>query len=118
MFVIKPENAADWQHAMYILSHYHGLVINLYSDAETATSVYMVIRDGADLDSIKALLQVETAFQHNWNQVGMVCPHCYDDTDPCRACEIYRDCGDHGSVNCRPTTCGHLTFNEPIKPAF
>jgi hypothetical protein len=114
MFVIQPENAADWQHALYILSHYKELVLNVYSDAEKATSTYMVVDDNDCIDSRKSVHQVESAFQINWNQDRMICPHCENVESPCMLCDIYSDCGDHGSENCRPNTCGHLTFNKPI----
>ncbi len=111
MFVICPENAADWQHAMFILSHYRGLYCELFSDAENASSTYMVVDDtppgfewpeDMDTESAENLRCAEMAFQMNWHQKsGFRCVHC--DVLP----EALRE-----------ETCGHLAFNKIINPAF
>ena len=90
MFAIKPENPDDWQHAMFILSTYF-VKIESYSNEEDADTTYIIVR--GDQDQVRL---AEMAFQMNWHQVGARCPHCSPDLD----------------------TCGHLTFNKPINPAF
>jgi len=115
MFVIYPENAADWQHAMFILSHYKGLSCELFSDAEEASSTYMVVdaippgfvmaTEEEELKVYDNLRMVEMALQMNWHQkdghISGRCIHCDALPEPLRE-----------------ETCGHLTFNKPIKPAF
>jgi hypothetical protein len=111
MFVIHPENAADWQHAMFILSHYRDLYCELFSDAEEASSTYMVVSDtepgfewpdGMDTTAAQNLRLAEMAFQMNWHQKGgHRCVHCDALPEPLQE-----------------ETCGHLTFNKIINPAF
>lgn len=114
MFVIHPEDAADWQHAMFILSHYRGLYHALFSDAEEASSAYMVVsgtppgfifewsEEGMDTKTAENLHLAEMAFQMNWNQQGgLRCIHC-----------------DALPEALREETCGHLVFNKIINPAF
>jgi hypothetical protein len=86
MFVIYPENAADWQHAVFMLSYYH-VKIEAFSDGEDSESAYIIVR-GDD----EQLRLAEMAFQMNWHQGGIKCRHCSDDLD----------------------TCGHLTFTSRI----
>ena len=96
MFVIKPESAADWAEALFILSYYR-VACATYSDGENAESVYMTVHPDKDMNedvetTVEQLHMAEMAFQMNWHQVGMVCPVCED------------------TVN----ICGDLTFNKPI----
>lgn len=131
MFVIKPENAADWQHAMFMLSDYH-VECKLYSDGENAESTYMVVEASISTKvdehrDEEALRLAEGRFQMNWHQVGMICPHCEDmegTTGPVEA--------EPGKLSARGilndlkqwygtddgfyelSTCGHLTFSKPI----
>ena len=92
MLVIKPKKAADWMHAMFILSYYKELTLELFSNGEDAVSTYMVVEGEED-----SLRLAEMAFQMNWHQGGWICPHCEGDEEE---------------------TCGHLTFTHPINPAF
>ncbi len=93
MFVIKPDNAVDWQHAVLMLSYYM-VKMEAFSDGDNMDSAYMIVRKCGDKD--EQLRLAEMCFQMNWHQVGSLCPHCSDDLD----------------------SCGHLTFNRPIIPAF
>jgi len=87
MFVITPKNAADWQHAMFMLSYYH-TKIEAYSNGEDADTVYIIVR-GLD----EQVRLAEAAFQMNWHQDGSgQCGHCSSDID----------------------YCGHLKFTKPI----
>jgi len=109
MFVIYPRDAADWQHAMFILSHYRDLSCELFSDAEEASSTYMVvdaIPPGFVMPTEEQnhnLRMVEMAFQMNWHQASdkLRCIHCDALPEPLQE-----------------ETCGHLTFNRIINPAF
>lgn len=101
MFIIKPEKPEDWQHAMFMLSYYH-VDITIRSNGEDAESVYMVVEDTTfccsdrDDEREEQLRLAEAHFQSAWRQVGNVCPDCES----------------------REDICGHLTFNNPISPAF
>ncbi len=114
MFVIYPENAADWQHAMFIMSHYKDLYCELFSDAEEASSTYLVVVDTTtvfewpdvmETTAANNLRCAEMTFQMNWHQKGGHvfgrCVHCDAMPEPLQE-----------------ETCGHLTFNKPINPAF
>jgi hypothetical protein len=111
MFVIHPDNAADWQHAMFIMSHYRDIYCELFSDAEEASSTYMVVDaippgfEPPTEEQNHNLRMVEMAFQMNWHQKGgHRCVHCDALLEPLQE-----------------ETCGHLTFNKavaPWRPAF
>jgi len=112
MFVIHPENPADWQHAMFIMSHYRDLSIELFSDAEEASSTYMVVdstypgfewpTEEEEKKAQENLRYVEMAFQMGWHtKTEPRCIHCSALPEPLRE-----------------ETCGHLTFNKPINPKF
>jgi hypothetical protein len=96
MFVIKPNNGTDWQEALFMLSYYHVQAV-MYSDGENEKSAYMVVdgpvgvsTDGTTDDQVRL---AEMCFQMIWRQGGMVCHHCEKE---------------------EATSCGHLTFVEPI----
>jgi hypothetical protein len=104
MFVIHPKNAADWAHAMFIMSYYHDLYCEMFSNGETAESAYMVVSDAApgwDAPTDRAvenLRLAEMTFQGNWHQKGRHrCVHCSALPAPLQE-----------------ETCGHLTFNRII----
>ena len=108
MFVIHPENPAEWANAMFIMSYYKDLYCELFSDGEHQESAYMVVSESApgfDLptdESISNLRLAEMAFQINWRQKpGFRCEHCDALPEPLQE-----------------ETCGHLTFNKMIIPAF
>jgi len=112
MFVIHPENAADWQHAMFILSHYRELSCELFSDADQVSSTYMVVDDTypgfewpTEEEATRAsenLRYIEMAFQMNWHQRGgHRCIHCDALPGPLQE-----------------ETCGHLIFYKPINSVF
>lgn len=99
MFIIKPNNPADWRHAMFILSYYSKLIIELFSNGEDADTAYMMVRERELIEGEESDLRLaEMAFQMNWYQGKMICPHCEDNTDE--------------------NACGHLTFTGVINPAF
>jgi hypothetical protein len=91
MFVIKPNNGTDWQEALFMLSYYHVQAV-MYSDGENEKSAYMVVESLPDKEGDDLQL-AEMCFQMNWRQGGMVCHHCEKE---------------------EATSCGHLTFVEPI----
>ena len=100
MFIIKPEKAEDWAHALFMLSYYHVSGV-MYSDGETTESVYMVVgahnqHPDEKYNDDDAIGLAEMCFQMNWHQGGRVCPDCEGTED----------------------TCGHLTFTKPIDSAF
>jgi len=102
MFVIKPDNGADWQNAFFILSSYR-ISLSAMSDKDDESTTYVIVDaiddDGHTYDYDKhqeELRLAEMAFQMSWRQVGRVCTFCEDTED----------------------VCGHLTFNKPMKPAF
>jgi hypothetical protein len=108
MFVIHPENPSDWANAMFIMSYYKELHCEMFSDGENDETAYMVVSaapPGYDLPSDEALNNLrmaEMAFQMNWHQKSHFrCGHCDALPDPLRE-----------------KTCGHLTFNKIINPAF
>ena len=129
-FVVKPISLIEWQHAMFILSYYH-VDIAAFSNGDDPLSTYMVVGaihpkseriKGQDINPQEQLRLAEMAFQLNWHQVGNLCPHCHcTEVDVCASCVVNYSCddvrGDCG-VKAGPTTCGHLTFNRPIIPAF
>ena len=112
MFVIKPKNPADWQYAMFILSYYTKLIIELFSNGEDADTAYMVVRGKELMEGEESdLMLAEMAFQMNWHQAnGWVCPHCDNGVDPAVS--------EYMKKNGRLDVCGHLTFDRPINPAF
>ncbi len=102
MFCIKPKNPGDWYHAMLILTQYSVACVPL-ANSEDPNTMHMSVREDIPLfgetDGVEEQEQLrlaEMAFQMSWHQVGKVCPYC------------------EGEVE----TCGHLTFNKPINPAF
>ena len=105
MFVIKPKNPADWQYAMFILSYYTKLIIELFSNGEDADTAYMVVRGKELMEGEESdLMLAEMAFQMNWHQGNQrICEMCTLELG--KGAEV-EDC------------CGHLTFVKPINPAF
>jgi hypothetical protein len=103
MFVIKPNDYEEWQHAMFILSYYH-VRCTIHSDGDNFESAYMVV-DSTDEDNptTSYLHMAEAAFQMNWHQGGVLCHHCEDINE---------------ALDVKETTCGHLTFVRRINPAF
>lgn len=124
MFVIKPNNHAEWQYVMFILS-YHQVQCTMYSDGDHFESAYMVVDKEYNefelLDSKEEnqLRMAEATFQLNWHQGGSICPHCEGDK-PCIKCAIFNECADPGNKDCtgHKQICGHLTFVRRINPAF
>ena len=103
MFVIYPETAADWQHAMFMLSYYH-VRCKLYSNGEDASTTFMVVSEDEDWSESDAenLRLAEISFQMDWHpRSGLRCVHCDALPEPLRE-----------------ETCGHLTFHKPINSAF
>jgi len=100
-FVIYPIEAADWQHAMFILSYYTNIKISTFSNGEDADTAYMVVESVLLLEGEENELRLaEMAFQIEWLQHSeRLCPHCIDNSD-------------------HFDTCGHLAFSKPINPAF
>ena len=116
MFIIKPENQADWVHALFILSYYK-VSVDLFSDGEDADSTYAVVLPkvvpGIEHVSETTIYEdddrlAEMAFEMNWHQKGNLCPACEAKMDTDVA--TYHDRNNH--------CCGHLTFVKPINPAF
>jgi hypothetical protein len=107
MFVIKPNNTKEWQHAMFILSYYSELKINTYSDGEDERSAYMVVESHYTGDSQESLRLAEMCFQMNWHQGRNLCPHC-----------TKQDADGTSEDGVSDDVCGHLTFVRKIKPAF
>jgi hypothetical protein len=116
MFIIRCENPADWQEALFMLSYYH-VKTTFYSDGENAKSTYAVVElaeangDGLHL--------AEMCFQMNWHQHNSgICLHCeQDEIDVCVDCDIRYSCDDQRdecSLKHTARTCGHLTFSGPI----
>lgn len=103
MFCIRPHSALDLQQAMFILSYYPVNVVS-FSDGEDPDSTYLVVDElpqNSNLAPERAfcpedeLYLAELAFQMNFRQSGIVCPHC-------KTKNPHEDC------------CGHLTFTSFI----
>ena len=104
MFTITPNSALDLQHAMFILSHYH-VAVHSFSDGDNVDSVYLVVDTInvhntcgptiPEFDPEDEVYLAELAFQMNFRQSGIVCPHC-------KAKNPKEDC------------CGHLNFTSFI----
>jgi len=122
MFVIKPDNYEEWQHAMFILSYYQ-VQCTMHSDGDNFESAYMVVAGPASINRDNTITNnirmAEACFQMNWHQGGMICHHC-EREDQCLTCNVYSECADPGNKDCSDSsqTCGHLTFVKRIKPAF
>ena len=127
MFCLKISamSARDFQQAMFIMSYYH-VSMTAYSNGEDATSTYMVVGgegNGQQINEVD-LRNAESAFQINFRQEGMICPHCDGMDDPVEtklgelsASGILRDVRQwYGIVHYddEPKVCGHLTFSTFI----
>ena len=109
MFCIKPKDIADWQHALFILSHFV-VRCEMYSDTEDETTTFMVVDNEYDRynEHVGAVRMAEAAFQMDWRQKGgPLCPLCE---------MTNKTAEEHGCI--KVETCGHLTFNARINPAF
>ena len=83
----------DFREAMFIMS-YHHVSMTAYSNGEDAASTYMVVGGKGCGQQVKEedLHNAEMAFQMNFHQEGMICPHC----------------------DGMEKVCGHLTFTTFI----
>jgi hypothetical protein len=124
MFIVKPNNPAEWQSAMFILSYYH-VSLTVRSDGDNMDSAYMVVGDATfccsdnDEELMEHYRLAEIAFMANWHQKHGICADC-NDPEPCLKCEIYKECAEPGNVQCTGIAhhCGHMTFTGNIGLAF
>ena len=126
MFIVKPKNSNDWARAMFILSYYRYLKIDVFSNGENTdgmcirveedTYCCMTAQEGRDAE--QDLRCAEMAFQAHWHTGDDLCEMCREDEiSVCVDCDIRYSCDDQRDEchlkNTAPT-CGHLTFVEPI----
>jgi hypothetical protein len=124
MFIVKPNNPAEWQSAMFILSYYQ-VSLTVRSDGDNMDSAYMAVdplafcASSTDKERQEHYRLAEIAFMANWHQKHGICADCKD-PEPCLKCEIYSECAEPGNVKCTGIShhCGHMTFTGLIIPAF